>query len=104
MISKALALMMVLLSLSQGTVANYEDQMSLGGTLFLVNREYMITADYVPDDLVMPNVRRNSSSVLMRREAAEALEALFNAAKEEKGYTLVAVSGYRSYQTQQSIY
>ena len=104
MISKALALMMVLLSLSQGTVANYEDQMSLGGTLFLVNREYMITADYVPNDLVMPNVRRNSSSVLMRREAAEALEALFNAAKEEKGYTLVAVSGYRSYQTQQSIY
>ena len=104
MISKALALMMVLLSLSQGTVANYEDQMSLGGTLFLVNREYMITADYVPDDLVMPNVRRNSSSVLMRQEAAEALEALFNAAKEEKGYTLVAVSGYRSYQTQQSIY
>ena len=104
MISKALALMMVLLSLSQGTVANYEDQMSLGGTLLLVNREYMIMADYVPDDLVMPNVKRVSSSVLMRKEAAEALEALFNAAKSEKGYTLTAVSGYRSYQTQQNIY
>ena len=104
MISKALALMMVLLSLGQGAVSDYEDQMSLGGTLFLINREYMITADYIPDDLVMPDVRRNSSSVMMRREAAEALEALFNAAKEEQGYTLTAVSGYRSYQTQQNIY
>ena len=104
MISKALALLMVVLSLGQGAVSDYEDQMSLGGTLFLINREYMITADYIPDDLVMPDVRRNSSSVMMRREAAEALEALFNAAKEEQGYTLTAVSGYRSYQTQQNIY
>ena len=95
---------MVVLSLGQGAVSDYEDQMSLGGTLFLINREYMITADYIPDDLGMPDVRRNSSSVMMRREAAEALEALFNAAKEEQGYTLTAVSGYRSYQTQQNIY
>ena len=58
MLSKALAMMMVLLSLSQGTLTDFEDQMSLGGTLFLVNREYMITADYVPEDLVLPNVKR----------------------------------------------
>ena len=56
MLSKALAMMMVLLSLSQGTLMDFEDQMSLGGTLFLVNREYMITADYVPEDLVLPTV------------------------------------------------
>ena len=104
MISKALMLMMVLLSLGQGAVNDYEDQMSLGGTLFLVNREYMITADYVPEDLVMPNVKRINSSAMMRREAAAALEELFNAAKTEEVYTLVAVSGYRSYQTQQNIY
>lgn len=104
MISKALALMMVLFSLTQGTVADYEDQISLGGNLFLVNRQYMVPADYVPEDLVLPNVKRLNSSVMMRREAAEALEKLFAAAKEEQNYTLVAVSGYRSYQTQQSIY
>ena len=104
MLSKTLAMLMVLISLGQGVIGDYEDQLSLGGTLFLVNREYMITADYVPDDLVMPSVRRTSSSVLMRKEAAEALEALFNAAKQEHNYTLVAVSGYRSYQTQQNIY
>ena len=104
MISKALVMMMVLLSVGQGAVTDYENQMSLGGNLFLVNRQYMITADYVPEDLVMPNVKRTSSSVMMRKEAAEALEELFSAAKAEHNYTLVAVSGYRSYQTQQSIY
>ena len=41
---------------------------------------------------------------MMRREAAEALEKLFRAAEEEEHYTLVAVSGYRSYQTQRNIY
>lgn len=104
MLTKTMALMMVLLSLGQGVVRVEEDQLSLGGTLFLVNRQYRITADYVPDDLVMPNVKRTSSAVMMRREAAEALEALFAAAKEEENYTLTAVSGYRSYQTQQNIY
>ena len=104
MLSKALAMMMVLLSLSQGTLTDFEDQMSLGGTLFLVNREYMITADYVPEDLVLPNVKRINTSTMMRREAAEALEKLFRAAEEEEHYTLVAVSGYRSYQTQRNIY
>ncbi len=95
---------MLLVSLGQGTVSSYEDQMSLGGTLFLVNRQYTVTADYIPSDLVMPNVRRTSSAVLMRKEAASALEALFQAAKTEKNYNLTAVSGYRSYQTQQNIY
>ena len=52
MISKALALMMVLFSLTQGVISDYEDQLSLGGNLFLINRQYMITADYVPEDLV----------------------------------------------------
>ena len=104
MLSKTFALLMLLVSLGQGVITDFENDISLGGNLFLVNRDYMITADYVPDDLVMPNVRRNSSSVLMRREAAEALEKMFQAAKDEKNYTLVAVSGYRSYQTQQSIY
>ena len=103
MLYRLLALVMIFLSLGQETVRQYEDQLSLGGNLFLVNKEYRISADYVPDDLVMPDVRKSSSSVLMRKEAAEALEALFAAAKEEK-MNLVAVSGYRSYQTQRAIY
>ena len=38
----------------------------------------------------------------MRSEAAVALKKMFNAAKAEKGYKLVARSGYRSYKTQES--
>ena len=104
MISKLLSLFIVLLSLGQTTIEGYVDQMSLGGNLFLINRDFRISADYVPDDLVKPSVKHNSDAILMREEAAHALEELFAAAKEEEGYTLIAVSGYRSYGTQKTIY
>ncbi len=104
MLSKLLAILMMLMSLSQDAIVGYEDQLSLGGNLFLINRDYRINADYVPDDLVMPNVRRKNNSVLMRAEAAHALEEMFAAAKREKGYTLLAVSGFRSYQTQRILH
>ena len=103
MLKRILSLILIFLSLGQGSVRQMEDQLSLGGNLFLVNKEYMIGVDYVPDDLVMPDVKKSSSAVLMRKEAAQALEEMFAAAKEEK-ITLVAVSGYRSYQTQRAIY
>ena len=103
MLSRILSLVLVFLSLGQAAVRQLEDQMSLGGYLFLVNKEFMLSADYVPDDLVMPDVRRRTGSVLMRREAAKALEEMFAAAREEKIH-LVAVSGYRSFQTQRAIY
>ncbi len=104
MAGKLLALLMALLSLGQGTVNGYVDDMSLGGNLFLVNREYAITADYVPNDLVKPDVRKTNSDITMRADAAHALEEMFAAAKEEMGYDLVAVSGYRSYGQQASIH
>lgn len=103
MLTKLFALLMTFLSLGQATLNQYADEMALGGNLFLVNREYMIGSDYVPNDLVTPAVKRGGSSIRMRREAADALEALFLAAKEEENYTLLAISGYRSYQTQTNI-
>ena len=70
-----------------------------------VNKNRTLSSDYKPEDLVLPNVRTMNSknSLYMREEAARALEALFNAAEEE-GLYLYAVSGYRSYRTQKSIY
>ena len=104
MIGKLLALLMTLISLTQGTVNAYVDQMSLGGYLFLVNRDFAITSDYVPGDLVKPNVRKTNSDITLRADAARALEDMFAAAREEMGYELVAVSGYRSYGQQASIH
>ncbi|MBR2054033.1 MAG: M15 family metallopeptidase [Clostridia bacterium] len=87
-----------------GHAASFDDD----GLLRLVNRQEKITKNYKPDDLVKPNVPVNKKNqedqVYMRREAAEALEKMFAAAKEEKGYVLLAVSGYRSYGEQQLIF
>ena len=70
-----------------------------------VNKNRKISSDYEPEDLILPNVRgmNSKSSLYMRKEAASALENLFNAA-EEQGLYLYATSGYRSYSTQKSIY
>lgn len=104
MIERLVALFLMLLQLGLGAVNEYADQMNLGGTLFLVNREYPLTSAYVPGDLVRPNVSSTASNIRMRSEAAMALEEMFRAAKEEKGYTLTAVSGYRSYSQQNTIF
>ena len=104
MLAKLLSLLLTLLSLGQTAVEAYVNEASLGGNLFLVNRDYAITADYVPGDLVKPNVLGGNDTTMLRAEAAKALEELFAAAEEEEGYILVAVSGYRSYGKQASIH
>ena len=69
----------------------------------VVNKEYGLPEDYKPEDLVVPNVPFSFSGTLeksyLRKEAAEALERLFNLAKKE-GIQLNAVSGFRSYDYQ----
>ena len=73
----------------------------------LVNREYPISKDYVPADLVVPNVAFSFYGTYeksyVRKQAARALEKLFAGAQEE-GYMLKAVSAYRSYERQTQIY
>ncbi|BBI35060.1 D-alanyl-D-alanine carboxypeptidase family protein [Cohnella abietis] len=73
----------------------------------LVNKKRMLSSTYVPKDLTVPNVpfsfSGSSPKKQMRREAALALESLFKAAKKDK-IDLKAVSGYRSYATQKSIF
>lgn len=73
----------------------------------VVNKQRALPADYVPADLVEPNVPfpfdEKVEKRLMRAEAAAALEKLFAKAKEQ-GIELYAVSGYRSYRTQKSLF
>ncbi len=73
----------------------------------LVNRQYRMSADYIPADLVVPNVRFSFYGTYeksyVRKVTADALEKLF-AAAEKKGIVLKAVSGYRSYARQKEIY
>ncbi len=104
MAARLIALFLALMSLGQGTLNRYETEMSLGGTLFLVNRDFVLASNYKPEDLVVPDVRLTYPDTTMRKEAAEALENMFAAAREEAGYTLIGVSGFRSYGQQASIY
>lgn len=70
----------------------------------LVNADNKLSETYEPADLEKMTVKRaTSAAVYMRKEAARALERMFEAAKEV-GYTLYLKSGYRSYGTQATTY
>ncbi|WP_346818131.1 M15 family metallopeptidase [Bacillus paramobilis] len=73
----------------------------------VVNKEYGLPEDYMPEDLVVPNVPFSFSGTVekshLRKEAAEALEKLFLLARQD-GIQLNAVSGFRSYEYQRSLY
>lgn len=75
--------------------------------LILVNKEVgVLDANYVPQNLAVPNVAFSTSiseRKYMVKEAADALEKLFAQASSD-GIELHAQSGYRSYGTQKSIY
>ena len=72
-----------------------------------VNKEYCLPEDFVPDNLVVPNILFDISGYserkLLRKEAARAIEELFAAALKE-GYTLYGISGYRSFERQKEIF
>ncbi|TJY42475.1 D-alanyl-D-alanine carboxypeptidase family protein [Cohnella pontilimi] len=73
----------------------------------LVNKERNLPSSYVPKDLTIPDVpfsfSGDSPKKQMRKEAAAALEKLFDGAWKA-GIELKAVSGYRSYATQKAIF
>ena len=73
---------------------------------FLVNKEYALPADYVPE-LVEPKVNhcqpKGSHKRYMRAEAAKALEKMFAAAKKD-GFDLWVKTAYRSYKNQYETY
>lgn len=76
---------------------------------FLVNREYPLPEDYVPEGLTTPEVLfpfsdTSIDKAKMTPEAGAALARLFDAAYDEAGLTLYGISAYRSYARQYTIY
>ena len=72
--------------------------------LLLVNRTHPLAQDYVPDDLVkvesvVAGVGVAGETDQLRKDAAEALEAMIKAAKEA-GIEILMRTGYRSYEYQ----
>ncbi|MEQ6378546.1 M15 family metallopeptidase [Bacillaceae bacterium S4-13-56] len=89
---------------SDPSVVEVEDPSALD---VVANKKRMLPADYVPENLVVPNVPFSFSGEdekrYVREDTASALEELFAGASEE-GIELVAVSGYRSYERQAVLY
>ncbi len=104
--AQAAALLMSLYSLLMGSVSGLFPLNAQDSLLALVNRDRPIGYAYVPDPLTEAGVLiapNKDGYVSMRPEAASALKRLFDAAGEA-GHTLYAVSGYRSYALQKSVF
>lgn len=73
----------------------------------VVNKNYALTSDYKPKDLVSVNIEFLPESTeeerYMTKESAKALEELVDAASKD-GVYLYGLSGYRSYKTQKNLY
>ncbi|MGN9162165.1 M15 family metallopeptidase [Clostridium sulfidigenes] len=73
----------------------------------VVNKNYALTSDYKPKDLVQVDIEFLPESTeeerYMTKESAKALEELVDAASKE-GVYLYGLSGYRSYKTQKNLY
>ena len=71
--------------------------------LVLVNKYNSLSSSYVPSDLEVINKSYASGTQQLRREARGAFEKLASEAKA-KGYNIYAVSTYRSYSYQSTLY
>ncbi|WP_152656096.1 D-alanyl-D-alanine carboxypeptidase family protein [Oceanobacillus sp. CFH 90083] len=75
--------------------------------LALINKSFALPDDYIPEDLIVPDVpfpfTEDLPQKYMRENAAHALEELF-AAAEEAELEMFAQSGYRSYDRQVDIF
>lgn len=77
-------------------------------TVSLVNKSFGLPDGYAPEDLIRPEVQfsfgnQDIEKSYMRKEAANSLADMFNAAKKD-GVILYAVSGYRSFDRQTVLY
>lgn len=76
---------------------------------YLVNREYTLSEDFVPEGLMTPDILFPFSDTSIDKAkmvpaAAKALAELFDAAFSEEKLVLYGVSAYRSYSRQYTIY
>jgi D-alanyl-D-alanine carboxypeptidase len=69
----------------------------------LVNKNNRLDKFYRPNDLIKLNINYSNKDKYLRKEAAKNFEKLSKEAKKE-GYSIIAVSTYRSYFYQKELY
>lgn len=71
--------------------------------LCLVNKFYKLPKNYNAKDLVTLNNTYSSNSQKLKKEAANSIKSMINAAKKE-GYNLKVISGYRTESLQNTLF
>lgn len=93
-----------IISVSSPTIQKFNSE---NNTLILVNKSTTLPSNYKPNNLVEVKVplasNITSNEKKMTSEAAEALAKMFNKGKKD-GMNFYAVSGYRSYEMQKTLY
>lgn len=77
-----------------------EDQ---SNTNVLVNSNFGLTSDYVPDNLVTVDSQYSVNDTQLKQEVNDALVSMITSAIQENHY-FYATAGYRSYETQEAAY
>lgn len=71
--------------------------------MVLVNKNYQLNQQYVPNDLETISIQYAYENKKLRKEAKEAFEMLSRDAKN-LGYRIIVTSAYRDYQYQQKLF
>ena len=72
-------------------------------SIILVNKYYYLNKDYIPNQLELINNDYSIGNMKLQRDAKVAFENLAEKAKEE-GFSIIAMSTYRSYSYQENLY
>jgi D-alanyl-D-alanine carboxypeptidase len=104
---KRLIILLVFVAIFKYGFSNVRNVNNPNDIMVLVNYKNQISKDYVPNDLVVPNIeftfKEDNPKKQMRKPAALAIEKMFDEAKNQ-GINLYGVSGYRSADRQKQIF
>ena len=70
---------------------------------FIVNKNYKLSEDYIPNDLEQLNLEYSCKNKYLRKIAKINFEKMAEDAKKE-GFNIIVVSAYRSYDYQNNLY
>lgn len=82
---------------------NIKEISNASDTDVLVNKNFKLSKNYVPNNLVLLDLKYSNKYKYLQEEAYESFKNLSNKAKE-LGYKIIIVSAYRSYFYQQELY
>ena len=82
---------------------NVKEVQNPNSTLVLVNKNNKLKDDFIPDDLIKLDLKYSNKEKYLKKDAALSFYKLSSDAYE-LGYSIIIVSGYRSYTYQEELF